>query len=183
MKYENHFERLKAKMVVSPSTGCWLWTGVVKKNRKYPSHNYGLTWLPAPGTKRGQRSVGAHRAMWIVLHGEPGEDLDVCHKCDTPLCINPDHLFLGTHQQNLADSRNNGRHFHGSQKACKWGHPFEGDNVYVTNSGRRQCKTCCRDRQRKRWHEDALFRARQMELRRLRRAIRTGSPSPAEAKP
>lgn len=54
------------------------------------------------------KQYSAHRLMWILLHGDPG-DLIVCHKCDNPRCIRPDHLFLGTQSDNMLDAHDKGR--------------------------------------------------------------------------
>jgi hypothetical protein len=50
----------------------------------------------------------AHRAVWLVAHGELPE-VEVCHSCDNPPCCNPAHLFVGTHADNMRDSRVKGR--------------------------------------------------------------------------
>jgi len=52
--------------------------------------------------------MGAHRAMWFARYGDPGAKF-VLHKCDFRPCCNPDHLFLGTHQDNMADMMAKGR--------------------------------------------------------------------------
>jgi hypothetical protein len=78
-----------------PNSGCLLWLGSVYRG-------YGQTSL------RGRRLI-AHRAAWIVAHGDIPDGLFVCHKCDVPSCINPAHLFLGTHDDNMADRSAKGR--------------------------------------------------------------------------
>lgn len=83
-------ERLQRRGLRDPETGCFLWTGC----RNTCGYGYmtiaGKKWL-------------AHRAAWTVANGPIPKGLVVCHRCDVSLCINPEHLFLGTHQQNMAD--------------------------------------------------------------------------------
>ncbi len=85
------------------SSGCWLWAGT-----KLPQ-GYGLfrTGSIRDGTRRYER---AHRASWRLHRGEIPESLQVCHACDTPSCVNPDHLFLGTARENTLDMVRKGRH-------------------------------------------------------------------------
>jgi len=51
----------------------------------------------------------AHRCAWEFKHGRPAPDLFVCHHCDNKLCVDPDHLFLGTHSDNMRDMHAKGR--------------------------------------------------------------------------
>ncbi len=71
---------------------CWNWTA----SRQGTNAMYGVVFMNG-------RKVGAHRVSWILNNGEIPEGLEVCHKCDNPLCCNPAHLWLGTHQQNMHD--------------------------------------------------------------------------------
>lgn len=87
---------------VQKSEGCWLWIA------GRTSHGYGVFWF------RG-RLVLAHRVAWILTHGDiPYSDnrLDWCvlHRCDTPACVNPSHLFLGNHSDNMRDMVSKNRH-------------------------------------------------------------------------
>ena len=78
------------------SGGCLLWSG--GKNRQ----GYGKIWW------RG-KDGRAHRAAWEKANGPIPKGLFVLHRCDNPSCINPAHLFLGTHAQNMADKVTKGR--------------------------------------------------------------------------
>jgi hypothetical protein len=66
--------------------------------------------------------VYAHRESWEIANGRDAGNLCVCHKCDNPLCINPDHLFLGTLRENFEDMRKKGRNRCGDVKGID--HPL-----------------------------------------------------------
>lgn len=78
--------------------GYWMWT-----RGKY-NHGYGsVVWRFKPNG-RGQM-IAASRAAWMVARGPIPEGMHVLHRCDVPACCNPDHLFLGTHTENMRDMR------------------------------------------------------------------------------
>jgi hypothetical protein len=81
---------------VNKTGDCWLWIGAKKAT------GYGYTSLSGKG-------VRAHRASWEIHRGPIPDGLCVLHKCDNPPCVNPDHLFLGTQQDNMTDKYNKGR--------------------------------------------------------------------------
>lgn len=56
-----------------------------------------------------RKSLGAHRASWMLAHGPIPPGLMVLHRCDNPPCVNPDHLFLGTAKDNVGDMDTKGR--------------------------------------------------------------------------
>ena len=89
-------ETLLARRLVEPIRGCWLWLGAID------SCGYGR--LTVDG-----RLDGAHRAAYRMWVGPIPVGMCVCHTCDTPRCINPEHLWLGTRKDNLHDSSIKGR--------------------------------------------------------------------------
>jgi len=75
---------------------CWLWLGYVNKSGYGKIFGENTYWL-------------AHRLSWKIHYGEDPGSLLVCHTCDVPPCIRPDHLFLGTHTDNGRDMAQKGR--------------------------------------------------------------------------
>jgi len=82
---------------VDKSGECWLWTG-----RTHTNGDYGLMCLKGGGDYR------ANRLSYTIARGDPGRHF-VCHTCDTPGCVNPSHLWVGTHQDNMDDKVDKGR--------------------------------------------------------------------------
>jgi hypothetical protein len=85
--------------------GCWIWMAGTRLNSKgvaYPRH-----WTDD------KKSIGAHRFSFEMFKGKIPSGMYVCHTCDTPLCVNPDHLFIGTHHDNMKDMVRKKRSFRG----------------------------------------------------------------------
>ncbi len=95
-------ERLERRIERVPESGCWIWMGTTNP-AGYGTLFIGLT---ADGSRH---CVRAHRLSYQLHKGEIPSGLFVCHRCDVRPCINPDHLFCGTTQDNTDDRVAKGR--------------------------------------------------------------------------
>lgn len=95
-KLQAQIERFWSKCIPEPNSGCWLWTHATFKTGygKYTLHN---------------RTHYAHRLAYELHYGVAPGKAYVCHRCDNPFCINPDHLFLGDARINVQDMIAKGR--------------------------------------------------------------------------
>lgn len=85
--------------------GCWLWTSYTNEK------GYGLIQVP------GNKNYRAHRFSWELVHGKTPSHRFCLHKCDTPRCVNPEHLFIGSYQENASDSKAKGRNVRGEKNS------------------------------------------------------------------
>jgi hypothetical protein len=81
---------------VEKGNACWIWKG------SRDAAGYGHIGFE-------KRVEKAHRISWMLAHGKIPGGMDICHTCDNPSCVNPDHLFLGTRSENILDSVAKGR--------------------------------------------------------------------------
>lgn len=103
-------KRFWGKVQQGPN-GCWNWTA------SFTPNGYGKI-----GTTRRHGVQSVHRISWIIHFGRIPKGKCVLHKCDNRLCVNPDHLFLGSHHDNTHDMMQKGRH-----KPMK--------NIFITYNG------------------------------------------------
>lgn len=95
-EYKTLKERLEKNTMPIPFSGCLIWTGSTHTN------GYGAISF------NGQQT-STHRAVWTEANGEIPEGMCVLHRCDTPPCVNIDHLFMGTMADNMDDKSKKGR--------------------------------------------------------------------------
>jgi hypothetical protein len=116
-------------------TECWEWLGA--KNVS----GYGCM---ARRTDTGKSTL-AHRIVYEATIGEVPDGMDLDHLCCNPGCVNPWHLEVVTHAENMRRSEHVGRARGAQQRAkthCPWGHEYSGYNLVVNSKGSRCCRTC-----------------------------------------
>ena len=142
------YDKFISKVERIPGISCWVWAGMTNA-----TSGYGMLWKV-----RGKSMQAAHRVSYELHKGPIPEGMLVCHSCDFRLCVNPDHLWLGTDADNMRDMREKGRgspppirygkdHHCGKKTHCPKGHEYSAENTYLY-SGRagRMCKTCTKAR-------------------------------------
>jgi hypothetical protein len=128
-------KRFWAKVAKTPGFGpdgdCWRWMGGTDGN------GYGR--IRALG-----RPQPAHRYSYFLRHGvEIDRSLCGCHTCDNPGCVNPQHIFAGTHLENTLDKIAKGRHARSQVTHCANGHEYNEINTYLRmENGARRCRIC-----------------------------------------
>lgn len=135
----NEFLRHLNRLAERCGRGCWDWDGTLAVQTSPHMRPYGVL------SYRG-RQWKAHRLAFLLLRGSLPDGRWVCHHCDNPTCVNPDHLYAGTPTENNRDTVRRGRRAP-PKTHCKRGHPLSGDNVLPAYSSAgvisgRRCKIC-----------------------------------------
>lgn len=99
-------ERYWKKVKIGKEDECWEWTGYRDRD------GYGQVWWDSHGQY-------AHRVAWQIANGPVPDGFLVCHTCDNPPCCNINHLFLGSHAENMADRDRKGRQASGDQNGSR----------------------------------------------------------------
>lgn len=118
-------KRFWSKVDKKTTDGCWNWTGALKKG--YGRFRMGGISEP---------QIPAHRAAYILKHGEISQELLVRHKCDNRRCVRPSHLALGTAKQNTGDAIARGRLAKGEK--IPWSKLTEANVLEIRNSSETQ---------------------------------------------
>lgn len=127
----DRFERL---FVAGPQANCWPWLGA------RTAAGYGYMRIDD------KTRTASQIALELAGRPAPEPGLFALHKCDNPPCVNPDHLFWGTHEDNMADQKAKGRHWATVKPDCAHGHPWTPENTRIGKDGRKNCRTCERNR-------------------------------------
>lgn len=131
------------KVSVGRADECWPWNGPRWKGG-YGRFQIGLGY---PKSK----TMVASRVAWLLTNGVFHEGMQVCHKCDNPICVNPNHLFIGTQTDNLRDCAAKKRSVNSAKTHCPRGHEYSPENTfYQANGTQRACRLCLKIRSEER---------------------------------
>lgn len=128
---------------------CWNWNGSKRNSGRKMQSKYGTLRVV-------DKVVASHRLSYEIHNGKIG-DKHVLHVCDNTLCVNPSHLVLGTHTDNMRDKILKRRDHNLLKTHCPSGHEYSVENTYINPQGSRKCRKCLRrawsnhDKERRKW--------------------------------
>lgn len=129
-KLESIFSR-----TVIDENDCSIWQGCVQMSGRHRQ-------LPYPSIGHNKKGWRGHRLVYTLVYGEIPIDMHVCHKCDNTLCLNPQHLFVGTRSDNMQDKLSKKRDHNQRKTHCPKGHEYSLENTYNHPDGSRKCHAC-----------------------------------------
>lgn len=130
-------------------SGCWIWKGTMGHG------GYGIFRMGGQGASY----LRAHRVVYEEVAGPIPDGLVLDHLCRVRHCVNPGHLEPVTQEENVLRSPESPSAVNSRKTHCKHGHPYSGDNLYVTPRGERQCRICvaaAKERFKERTRQPAL---------------------------
>ena len=128
-------ERFFDRVCFEPNTGCWLFDG------SFSPDGYAYFYVSDKKMKV------AHKFLYEREVSPVPEGMELDHLCLVRCCVNPQHLEVVTHAENVR--RGQPRNFNRNKTHCRNGHPYSGYNLTITPSGERTCKTCSREATRR----------------------------------
>ena len=108
--------KFESATMPEPNSGCWIWMN-------------GITSFGYGRLKHNAKSYSAHRFSWMLYRGPIPHGKWILHKCDTPSCVNPDHLFCGTNVDNILDMVSKGRNSKGEKHSRAKISPARGEQI------------------------------------------------------
>ncbi len=120
---------------------CWLWIG-----NSNTTGGYGRITIKLRKSK--YITIKAHRFSYLMFVGTLLRNLNICHSCDNPLCVNPFHLEQKTNKENMEDCSKRNRIFNSNKTKCWAGHKYTEENTYIDSKGFRRCRTCMKKRRK-----------------------------------
>ena len=136
--FKSDIERFMSYVEQITESGCWLWLGPLE-------NGYGRFQING-------KQIRMPRAAWLVLRGPIPAGLEPDHLCRVRCCVNPDHMELVTHLENVRRGKAGKRML--ERTHCPKGHPYAGENLIIRTTGARRCRECSRlsdeERRRKR---------------------------------